>query len=174
MKICTSCKISKDESEFYASRKSADRLQLECIACNRKRTSRYRRLCKEKGLMNYSQRTRQRLRLEILIHYGGSIPQCACCGESHIEFLSIDHINGGGKKHRNLLGGGFYNWIKKNNFPTGFRVLCHNCNQSYGSYGYCPHKTHKARPFCPPQRLYTKHYGKISATQWSSSDGRPL
>jgi len=26
-------------------------------------------------------------------------------------------------------------------YPTGFRVLCHNCNQAIGLYGYCPHKT---------------------------------
>ena len=30
--------------------------------------------------------------------------------------------------------------INSNSFPPGFRVLCHNCNQALGAYGYCPHK----------------------------------
>jgi hypothetical protein len=32
-----------------------------------------------------------------------------------------------------------YLWLKRNNYPTGFRVLCHNCNLAIGFYGYCPH-----------------------------------
>jgi predicted transcriptional regulator len=33
-----------------------------------------------------------------------------------------------------------YNWLKNHNFPSGFRVLCYNCNSSIGAWGYCPHK----------------------------------
>jgi hypothetical protein len=82
-------------------------------------------------------------RIAVLEHYGGSPPRCACsgCGESRYEFLSIDHINGGGRKHRQSLGmKTLYQWLIKNGFPDGFRVLCHNCNQSIGLYGYCPHQ----------------------------------
>ena len=83
----------------------------------------------------------QKLRLEVLIHYGGNPPKCACCGESHIEFLTIDHIHGGGRKHSKItgLGTSFYKWLRKNNFPDGFQVLCWNCNCAKGHYGYCPH-----------------------------------
>lgn len=66
---------------------------------------------------------------------------CQCCGEDKYEFLAIDHINGGGIKHRkenNIKT--VYGWLKKNNFPQGFRVLCHNCNCALGHFGYCPHK----------------------------------
>lgn len=90
------------------------------------------------------QRRRFVLKLEVLSHYsqcGDAV--CACCGEDEIEFLSIDHINGGGIKQRKKLGRSgwsFYLWLKSNNFPDGFRVLCHNCNQSYGQFGYCPHE----------------------------------
>ena len=31
-------------------------------------------------------------------------------------------------------------WIKKNNFPKGFQILCHNCNVAKGIYGECPHE----------------------------------
>lgn len=30
-------------------------------------------------------------------------------------------------------------WLKKNDYPKGFQILCHNCNMSKGFYGYCPH-----------------------------------
>ena len=81
---------------------------------------------------------RRKARLQVLEKYGRI---CACCKESHIEFLAIDHIGGGGGKHRKELGGNvnFMYWLRKNNFPKGFRVLCNNCNQSLGHYGYCPH-----------------------------------
>jgi hypothetical protein len=85
------------------------------------------------------------LKVEVLSHYSNGSPYCECCKEKHIEFLSIDHINGGGRKHLREIGlesGGwrFYQWLKKNSYPQGFRVLCYNCNQALGHLGYCPHK----------------------------------
>lgn len=91
----------------------------------------------------------RKIRIAALMHYGGSPPKCACCRESYIEFLCIDHINGGGGKHRKALMKGkkgvvnFYQWLKKNKYPKGYRVLCHNCNCALGFYGYCPHKNKK-------------------------------
>ena len=82
------------------------------------------------------------LRRVAISHYGGS---CACCGENKIEFLAIDHINGGGNKHRkSITGRGSLNisqWLKKHNYPDGFRILCHNCNMAIGFYGKCPHNS---------------------------------
>lgn len=75
--------------------------------------------------------------------YGAGTVACACCGEKEIKFLSIDHINGGGSAQKKKLGGGgdkIYRWLIKNDFPAGFQVLCHNCNQAKGAYGACPHK----------------------------------
>jgi len=87
---------------------------------------------------------KRRIRLQVLTHYSnGETPSCACCGETYIEFLAIDHVDGGGTKHRKEIkvngGTGFYQWLKQNNYPEGFRVLCHNCNFALGHYGYCPH-----------------------------------
>ena len=79
-----------------------------------------------------------KIRIKILEHYGGTPPKCACCGENHIEFLCIDHINGEGKI-KGLAGNSFYFWVVKNNYPSYLRVLCHNCNMALGFYGYCPH-----------------------------------
>lgn len=86
---------------------------------------------------------RQRLRKEILKKYGD---KCACCGESAYEFLAIDHINGGGNKHRreispkNCTSTSIYQWLKRNNFPDGFQILCHNCNMAKSLYKMCPHR----------------------------------
>lgn len=78
-------------------------------------------------------------RLCVLKKYGGS---CACCGESHSEFLVIDHINGGGSQERKELSPkGVYNKLyKTEELLPGYRVLCHNCNSAYAFYGYCPHQ----------------------------------
>ena len=82
-----------------------------------------------------------RVRLETLRRYGGNPPSCACCGETEMDFLAVDHINGGGNEHRKSIGSGcLYWWIRRNGFPDGFQILCHNCNQSKGYYGICPHQ----------------------------------
>ena len=80
------------------------------------------------------------LRLSVLEHYSTSPPECACCGETKVHFLTIDHINGGGHKHLRTIGGNLYIWLRKNNYPLGFRVLCMNCNFAIGHYGFCPHQ----------------------------------
>ena len=89
---------------------------------------------------------RTRNRMEALTHYGGNPPRCACCDENHLQFLALDHVNGGGSAHiRSIPGGGgtsFIMWLRRNNFPPGFQVLCHNCNCAKGFYGSCPHQDH--------------------------------
>ncbi len=83
------------------------------------------------------------LRLTVLQHYSKSdIPSCNCCGENTLEFLCLDHINNDGNRQRMIHGIGtrMYLWIIKNEYPTDFQVLCHNCNMAKGLYGQCPHK----------------------------------
>jgi len=98
----------------------------------------------------------QRIRLEALQHYSAETPFCACCGETELVFLTIDHINNDGADHRraigmrqgryepkesaNIGGNGFAYWLKKNDWPTGFQILCFNCNWAK-SHGGCPHNT---------------------------------
>lgn len=80
----------------------------------------------------------RRLRGVVLAGYGH---KCACCGEPEREFLAIDHVNGGGRQERKKIPPGiqFYSNIIKAGFPDKYRLLCHNCNMSFGLYGYCPH-----------------------------------
>jgi hypothetical protein len=86
--------------------------------------------------------TKKVQRLQVYEAYGGSI--CACCGETELAFLSIDHIDGGVGKHRQEIGGTaatLIRWLIKNNFPAGFQVLCFNCNRGkHINGGICPHQ----------------------------------
>ena len=87
--------------------------------------------------MPYYKRYRnQQLRLNAFSSYGA---QCSCCFEYRYEFLTIDHIEGGGSEHRKKVHN-IYEWLRANGYPKGFRTLCYNCNGSLGLYGTCPHK----------------------------------
>lgn len=85
----------------------------------------------------YHTRYVRAIKQTVLDHYGN---RCACCNETLYEFLTIDHINGGGCEHRKKIHSNIYKWLIDNNYPEGFQVLCMNCNFSRGKYGYCPHK----------------------------------
>ena len=82
-------------------------------------------------------------RAAVFDHYGH---ECECCGDRHPEFLTIDHINGDGAKHRKAIGqNSIYRWLVANEFPPGFRVLCMNCNWTRGLYGHCPHEEERGQ-----------------------------
>jgi len=113
-----------------------------CDGCRTVRAESYRTLHREKRKIAHKI-AHQKLKLEVFEAYGGS--KCQCCGEHHVEFLSIDHIAGGGRAHRREVfgveneGGNLYAWLKRQGYPEGYRVLCMNCNCAYGHHGYCPH-----------------------------------
>ena len=72
------------------------------------------------------------LRLKALQAYS---PRLCCdfCGHSREPSLTIDHVDGGGKRHRASISKGrvrgrdIYQWLKTESYPLGFRVLCMNC-----------------------------------------------
>lgn len=78
----------------------------------------------------------RRLKQEVVDALGG---RCACCNESWLDFLVIDHVGGGGNRHRVEVGeaGRFYSWLKRNGYPAGFQVLCADCNMAK-ERGGCP------------------------------------
>lgn len=87
-------------------------------------------------------RYRDKLKRELIEAYGG--PFCACCSENRLEFLTLDHVNGDGSKHRQvvkLFGQTLYHYLRKEGFPDKerYRILCVNCNSCIGAYGFCPH-----------------------------------
>lgn len=70
------------------------------------------------------------------IYCDGDI-RCMLCPqfnpERRIGALTIDHDqDGSGNSHRASIkvkgGSGMYKWLKRNNYPKGFSVVCMNCN----------------------------------------------
>ena len=80
-------------------------------------------------------------RLEVIYWYSNGTMRCIRCGEDHIEFLAIDHINNNGCKEKKQFKGNIVLSIIRRSFPEGYQILCHNCNKSIGHYGHCPHKS---------------------------------
>lgn len=72
--------------------------------------------------------------------YGGA--RCACCGETELFFLSMDHLNNNGTWHKKEARfSHLILWLAQHNFPPGYRVLCMNCNVGrHRNGGICPHE----------------------------------
>lgn len=92
-------------------------------------------------LINKLKERRAKLKYSVIYHYSKGVNECACCQEKEIKFLCVDHIKGGGTQHRIKIGRSqLYLWLKRNNFPLGFQILCYNCNAAKGFYTKCPHQ----------------------------------
>lgn len=136
-KICALCKVEKPHSEF-GKRNARKGFRPYCVDCNQiKQRANYKinSTVRAKVQRGY----RAKLRDAVLDAYGG---KCSCCGESQKLFLAVDHINNDGAEQRREFGKGdaIYRWIKRNSYPTGFQILCANCN--WGKHvngGVCPH-----------------------------------
>lgn len=94
-----------------------------------------------------NRKRRHLIRQFTLEKYGGIPPKCACCGEQIYEFLTIDHIKGGGRKHRESLKSstyGLFGWLHRSKYrPDKYQVLCFNCNCAKYYQGICPHQAKK-------------------------------
>lgn len=107
-----------------------------CEACRARETSYEKRA--HSSIQYNARQVRKYLRMRVFNAYGGAA--CACCGDDHYEFLTIDHVQGNGAEHRRSIGNvDIYRWLERNSYPAGFRVLCMNCNYALGKHGYCPH-----------------------------------
>lgn len=120
---CRTCGITKGKDFFHQI--DYKHFNLDCKLCSNEKRKLYNVVMRKMALEKYGNK-------------------CACCGEITTEFLVIDHEGGGGNAHRRennvRSGSAFFTWLYKRNYPTGFRVLCQNCNSSLGNYGYCPHQ----------------------------------
>ena len=82
------------------------------------------------SIQAYSKKHYRDVKAAAIAAYGS---RCACCGEAEFCFLTIDHINNDGNRHRSQPGSAtgyaIYRWLKKEGYPKGqFQVLCWNCN----------------------------------------------
>ena len=109
-----------------------------CSRCRKHERERYAKIPKEKKRKRSSTpaqkansrlqaKKKQRIKHDMVFDHYGRV--CVRCGNKDIDVLTIDHIDNQGSKHRDKIGNsGLYGWIIKNNFPSGFQVLCRNCN----------------------------------------------
>lgn len=97
-----------------------------------------------------AQRKARRLqdKLDCFAAYGGV---CYCCGEDHLGFLTLEHLNDdGGEWRRGVLGRNYgaggdkgYRWLRDHGYPQdlGLAVACFNCNSGRAANGgVCPHQ----------------------------------
>ena len=86
-----------------------------------------------------SREARAEMRARVFTAYGGA---GACCGESHFDALTIDHIRPlKGKRRRHRI----YQHLLALGCPRdgNFQVLCLNCNMLKGTLAECPHLTER-------------------------------
>lgn len=72
-----------------------------------------------------------RITLKLFEIYGF---ECACCGENHIEFLTLDHLNkvGSETRRKSSVIGRYREAIKEKDHSK-YQILCFNCNCAKGS-----------------------------------------
>ena len=135
-KYCSCCKKTRVFSKFYNDRHSKTGKGTYCKRCHTSYTERHRKR-NQKRITEQAKKNYKELTDKVLVGYGH---KCACCGEIQREFLTIDHVNGGGRLDREKRAQStIRRQIIKDGFPKTFRLLCYNCNCSLGHYGYCPH-----------------------------------
>jgi len=134
---------TKQEKDQIYYRKNSDHIRKHQLALYE---------LKREQILTARQQKDRALKAEVIEAYGG---ECACCGEKHLEFLTIDHTDGSGAEHRRQMGKGrkIYADLKSQGFPKDrYRCLCLNCNIALGFYGYCPHQ--------PDARRWVDHRAK--------------
>ena len=104
-----------------------------------------RRLYVQANKEKIAKKTREKnfvLRNEVFMAYGN---KCACCNESFLDYLELDHIHNDGVTHRKSIGmhrsagPNFYKYLKEQNYPDYIQLLCSNC-----------HRTKTRKVPCPP------------------------
>jgi len=129
-KKCKKCKKWKKVCEYRKDTRMVSGCRTVCIKC---------------GVPDRIIRGRKR-KQGVVDAYGG---KCACCGETKLEFLSLEHINRDGGLRREEIKiarmsgeiiGGQYDWLKKQGWPKkGLTILCMNCNFAKRFGNPCPH-----------------------------------
>jgi hypothetical protein len=119
------------------------RFQILCGNCNwLKHFESKQKILSTKKTNVYRRKYLNGLKKEVLAHYSKEKISCSCCGFDNVVALTIDHIVGRkNTKHRpGLNGPKLYSWLKRNNYPKEFQVLCIMCNLAKHDKDFCPHQ----------------------------------
>lgn len=148
-KKCSKLLANERHGPYIPNHLLSDQKRKERLEIRNRYRRKHRAKNKQLGLPPISERercTRNKrsfyLKKTILNHYGNF---CACCGETEMDFLSVDHINNNAKEHATASGKRYsghrlYATLIKLGYPSGIQILCFNCNPSKGHKGTCAHK----------------------------------
>lgn len=131
--------IRKIQSESKARIRKRRHAAGLCVECGINKTAiRHCEACLKRKCEYYANLKAKAKEL-CLAHYGCHC-MCPGCTVTIPEFLSVEHLEGGGIKHRkeNKIGN-MWLWLVHHNYPEGFAVWCFNCNLAKGFFGACPH-----------------------------------
>ena len=87
-----------------------------------------------KKMADLKRKYHESLKTAVMNVYTNGEQTCRMCGQGDLDVLTVDHINNDGAKHRRGLkphqhgGSGLYVTLMREGYPSGFRVLCANCN----------------------------------------------
>ncbi len=156
-KQCARCKEIKERDQFNKDNQASNGIRSNCRQCevfirkeqylkNRVKriadSKKWRSANKQKA-NDYLLSWRNKNKQAFLDKYGN---KCVCCGETEYIFLTLDHINGGGNKHRKELklnATRMYQYAVKNYNPKQFQILCMNCQYGTRFGKICPHQSRK-------------------------------
>ncbi len=149
-KICYYCQIDKPLTDFSKAVGRRSQICKECTTTRRIEKRKTQCSCGKLLEPGYrlcavclvkkraaAAKQRQKRRLATITHYGG---ECVYCGISELIFLTIDHVDGNGKEHRKTEGNHICAVLRRHKaatgqYPTGFQVLCWNCNSAKHIHG---------------------------------------
>ncbi|HEX5187377.1 MAG TPA: hypothetical protein VFV86_10860 [Nitrososphaeraceae archaeon] len=141
-KICLG--RSKNRRKSNIPLNNSEATNLICNWCNKKFSGSRARVkfcsqeCQQKYHTKNNLKNIQDIRNKIFEIYGKT---CECCGEDNLEFLTCDHVDGGGNQHRQEKSQKkIFEEILESYGDGRFRVLCMNCNWATRFGKQCPHK----------------------------------
>lgn len=143
-KVCPKCpeRGVQPASAFNPNRGRADGMQSYCKPCTTDYRATYATANPTAG-RRWSRAYRERLRAAMFDAYGH---ECACCGEANKTFLCLDHEDGvvpedqRDARGARLASDKILALLKRQGWPSGYRILCANCNLAWAMLGTCPHQ----------------------------------
>ncbi len=139
LQTCNSCGEQRMLQSYLYYPGSQKLLGECCTTCRRKGKRDHPRV---RSHTPWPNEAKDRLRLEFSIVYGG---KCHCCGEARPEFLTVEHLDNSGKKHRKQVGSGaaVLRDLRRRGWPGhNIAIACMNCNmgRERTEDKVCPHE----------------------------------